>query len=47
MRSERRDEQGRENDAEHLPMGETPVPRKKSICIIKIAWKRDNRCKAV
>jgi hypothetical protein len=28
-------------------MGETPVPRKKRICRIKIAWKRDNWFKAV
>jgi hypothetical protein len=28
-------------------MGEAPIPRKKSMCRIKRAWKRDSLCLAV
>jgi hypothetical protein len=33
--------------AEHLPMGEVPVPRKNRMCRVKRASKRDNLFRAV
>jgi hypothetical protein len=37
----RRDDENK-MPSEHLPMGETPVPRKNRMCRIKRASKRDN-----
>jgi hypothetical protein len=41
MSRDRRDHENRML-SEHLPMGETPVPRKNRMCRVKRASKRDN-----